>query len=89
MSNEYVFSFQSDIIALQLPDHVEETLPKNVVLKIEYPKRRHLFDPVKTGLFNNEALIYNRLRPLQGSIIPRYLGFASITGRRAHLFDRL
>ncbi|KAK0379012.1 hypothetical protein CLIM01_03647 [Colletotrichum limetticola] len=105
MTTEYIFLFQSKIIAasgrpvflrevpslyenvleLQLPDCIVDmaTLPKNVILKIEYPKDRDLFDPPKTTLFDSEALIYDRLRPLQGSVIPRYLGLASIAGRRA------
>ncbi|KAK1514122.1 uncharacterized protein CCOS01_14062 [Colletotrichum costaricense] len=109
MTTEYIFLFQSKIIAargspaflrevpslyenvleLQLPDCIvnEAFLPKNVILKIEYPKDRDLFDPPKTALFENEALIYDRLQPLQGSVIPRYLGLAGIAGRRAHLLS--
>ncbi|KAK1728121.1 hypothetical protein CaCOL14_000580 [Colletotrichum acutatum] len=109
MTTEYIFLFQSQIIAargrpvflreapsfyenvlqLQLPDCIvdKETLPQNVILKIEYPKDRDLFDPPKTTLFENETLIYDRLQPLQGSVIPRYLGLASIAGRRAHLLS--
>ncbi|KAI3558186.1 hypothetical protein CABS03_02652 [Colletotrichum abscissum] len=109
MTTEYIFLFQSKIIAargspaflrevpslyenvleLQLPDCIvnETSLPRNVILKIEYPKDRDLFDPPKTALFDNEALIYDRLQPLQGSVIPRYLGLASIAGRRAHLLS--
>ncbi|KAK1459038.1 hypothetical protein CMEL01_02037 [Colletotrichum melonis] len=109
MTTEYIFLFQSKIIAargrpvflrevpslyenvleLQLPDCIVDmaTLPRKMILKIEYPKDRELFDPPKPTLFDNEALIYDRLRPLQGSVIPRYLGLASIAGRRAHLLS--
>ncbi|KAK0368170.1 hypothetical protein CLIM01_14473 [Colletotrichum limetticola] len=41
----------------------------------------------QSGLFDNEASIYHQLQPLQGIIIPKYLGLASIEGKRAHLLS--
>ncbi|OHF00194.1 hypothetical protein CORC01_04602, partial [Colletotrichum orchidophilum] len=40
-------------------------------------------------LFDNEALIYDRLRILRRNIIPRYLGLTSIAGTRPHLLSDL
>ncbi|KAJ0315905.1 hypothetical protein COL5a_011822 [Colletotrichum fioriniae] len=84
-----ISSFYENVLQLLLPDCIvdEAILPKDVILKMEYLKDRDLFDPPKTALFDNEALIYDRLQPLQGSVIPGYLGLTSIAGRRAHLLS--
>ncbi|KAH9225576.1 hypothetical protein K456DRAFT_1731795 [Colletotrichum gloeosporioides 23] len=98
MSTEYVVEFQSTsyvahgkpvfippdlsfdrVIQLELNEEDSIILPNRFILKIEDPDNKDLFD--------NEVAVYDRLRSLQGDIIPEFLGVASIAGKRALLLS--
>ncbi|KAL2174046.1 uncharacterized protein P884DRAFT_209864 [Thermothelomyces heterothallicus CBS 202.75] len=61
-------------------------LPSRVILKA--PKRDES-GYIHTELFDNEARAYDRLKPLQGTIIPKCYGLARYNGLRALILERL
>ncbi|KAJ0162993.1 hypothetical protein CTA2_3676, partial [Colletotrichum tanaceti] len=60
---------------LSLEDNDSVNLPQQIVLKKERLDNHDLFD--------NELRVYHQLQSLQGTIIPKYLGLATIDGVRA------
>lgn len=66
----------------------ERFLPSNVILKSE--KRQDGENgAILRELFDTEVKAYNRLKPIQGVVVPRCYGIARFNGDRALVLERL
>jgi hypothetical protein len=61
-------------------------LPDRVVLKMQKPGKDQ---EIMEEYYDTEAKAYQRLRPLQGAIIPRFYGLLRYNGTRAMLLEYL
>ncbi|KAL2163216.1 hypothetical protein VTH06DRAFT_5272 [Thermothelomyces fergusii] len=77
-------SFAQSWVRALLP---EWFLPSRVVLKAE--KEGNEWKDCSAQLFDNEVRAYNRVKPLQGTVVPKCYGVARYNGRRALVLERL